>query len=396
MARTTPHVLVEALHSPVVMVRALAAETLAEAGMTSARAALHARATDPAEAESVREAAGRALAALDDDPPPTLTQQHLAALLDPAAAAQHPQAAQALAAQGDEPAVSALLHAARQPQASTRQAALAALAQVSAPAGQAVLAEALRDRQVDIRLAALRAVLAHHPTLPVEALTHDPDWRVRQRLARHAPTLAVSVVLLADADGWVRCAALPRLAWWGALEPLTRALHDPEPAVRAAAISAWIHASPASLEPTLRQLARDPHPQVRHTLAHALGGWPHDDGLNVLDTLLRDPETTVREQAAAALVHVGTPAALEVLLEAQSRPESAAEARAALHGAHQHWRVLLTLSRAEPASLRAACAQLLGVWRVPSTHTALRTLANDADWRVRAAAQAALAGWKTG
>lgn len=396
MARTTPHVVLEALHSPAAQVRALAAETLAEANMTSARPALLARAHDPNESDIVRAAAQQALAALDDEPPPTPTQSQLSILLDPQATPNdHQRAAQALAAIGDEPAASALLHAARQPNPAIQQAALAALSTLHQPAGQAVVAEALRDRQVSIRLAALQAVLAHHPHVALEALIHDPDWRVRQRLARHAPTLAISLSLLNDADAWVRQAALPRLAWWGALEPLTHTLHDPEPAVRAAAIRAWVQANPTTLAPAVRDLARDPQVVVRHTLAQALGGWPADDGIDLLDSLLRDPAPEVRAQAAAALAHLGTLAALETLLEAQNRPESVLEAQAALRTAHNHWRVVVTLSRSDQTSLRAACARLLGQWQLASTQASLRALAHDADWHVRQAAQEALSGWAT-
>ncbi len=351
-------------------------------------------------------------------------------------------AARALSLLGDETAVSLLLNATREPDDALRRAAADALALVRGNRAIDVLIEALGDRNWLVRQKAIEALSCIPDGRAVAAimpLTHDPEWRVRHTLVQALGRVRDSRIYPAlqdlgqDSDDWIRRETMDLGAVLDderAVEILLHGLQDPNLSVRRAALAAlgyrrdWSVAGAVAecltdASPTLRQAAArtlaaiaapmaverigllvyDPVEEVRLEAVETLGELGQEDGLGALELLMQDEALAVRRRAARAVAHVGTPAAMEALINALLHPLAKGPAQAELYqlGAHAI-RALLRAARASQPELRAAAALTLG--QMPGLRTqiipTLELLVVDPDQRVRDAAQDALKMLRTG
>ncbi len=113
---------------------------------------------------------------------------------------------------------------------------------------------------------------------------------------------------------------------------LIAATHDPDKAIRAAAIRDVARCtdplSPLSIASILEAL-RDPAWQVREAAASAATGLPREVVVIPLLTLLHDPLHEVRWDAAHSLGRIGDPRALPTLSEVATRDTSPSVRQAA-------------------------------------------------------------------
>jgi HEAT repeat protein len=131
-------------------------------------------------------------------------------------------------------------------------------------------------------------------------------------------------------------------------------------------------------------------------VAYVLGELGSEEALPALETLLRDSERAVRRQALEAIAHIGTPSAIEALIDALPHPEIKPDAQAQLRALGEPaLRLLLGTARAAAPELRAAAAETLGQMGGAHVLPTLRQLLRDTDVRVRQAAAAALEAGKT-
>ncbi|WP_411101423.1 fumarate reductase/succinate dehydrogenase flavoprotein subunit [Streptomyces sp. cmx-4-9] len=265
------------LHDPEPAVRAAAVAAVAETVPAGAGPALAARLTDPAPA--VRAAAAAALRELVEVLPggPELGAGLRSALAVP------------------DPVV--------------RSAALEALRALRL--GDAELyAGALADADPEVRIQAVRALVAVDAVAALAAAAGDPAREVRVAVAKglaavHAPTPAPLDPLLADPDPLVRGAALAALARAGCPDPYAGAaavaLADPAWQVRAGAAAALSAAGPGAAVPPLAAALADANADVRKAAVLAL--LAHRDtpaARAALATAVADPDADVRAYAARA------------------------------------------------------------------------------------------------
>ncbi len=296
------------------------------------------------------------LRALGDD-------QAVATAADGLAAAPSPgtrmAAAMALGELGDA-AAAPLTHALRDRIAGVRRCALDAPAALGPGVASAhVCVPLLRDPDVDVRCAAVRAVaaLAADADGPLRVALADPSPRVRRAVAGHAASLPPATVrsLLGDADAEVRLAAAwslagtPRPDALRALMPLTAdeawevrraacraaaraggrgatailvpALADPHPTVRAAARNGLAEAFGGELHHVVRDALPDADPRLRRALVYALAGCADADVAPILADAAADADTDVRLAVAVVLRGVGGEAAERALRRLRDDPD---------------------------------------------------------------------------
>jgi len=219
---------------------------------------------------------------------------------------------------------------------------------------------------------------------------------------------------LADTRAEVRARAARaagRIAYPGAASDLEGLLHDPEAAVRAEAVFALGLVGDPATVPLLGALVHDPDPAVRESVARALGSV---GDASALPALLRDPDPRV---VAAAYVAAGNlvarptagPDSIVDAVVAASESEDAAVLLAAAYalarlGSPSDAPVsaitpdtrlardrLVALARHDDPEIRIQVANGLSVPENDAQSEALAALAEDVDFRVRAAAVLALA-----
>lgn len=157
-----------------------------------------------------------------------------------------------------------------------------------------------------------------------------PQRRRAAALAGHHGDVETAEAARTDSDPGVRIAALRSLARLGAIseQQLSRALDDPDPAVRAAGLEiAAGHESP-----TLERLLDDQDPMVVETAAWALGER-RTAAASTIDRLSRvarqHPDPLARESAVAALGAIGDERGLAAILDA-TRDKVAVRRRAVI------------------------------------------------------------------
>jgi HEAT repeat protein len=156
------------------------------------------------------------------------------------------------------------------------------------------------------------------------------DARVRTRAVRALEALGARAAapLLAAAlgrepDEGAKAAILGALGRFKepfAAELCTRALSDPRPAVRIAALEALAGVAAAEAEPRMAQALSDPSPLVRRRAALLLGFTGGDRAEAALSVALGDPDRGVARAAAAALSGRPTARAQGALARALEHP----------------------------------------------------------------------------
>lgn len=158
-------------------------------------------------------------------------------------------------------------------------------------------------------------------------LRDDEDTGVRFQAARTLAHFADPSTLdelldgLRDVDMFVRVHVTDALIRIGhpAVEGLTGALADPNPAVRRASAKALGKIRHTSAVPSLSESIRDEDADVRRFAAQALGRIGDEGAVEVLGEALRDSDVRVRKAAAGALWDIGD-ASLPVLKDALNDP----------------------------------------------------------------------------
>ncbi|MBI2215956.1 MAG: HEAT repeat domain-containing protein [Candidatus Rokubacteria bacterium] len=295
-----------------------------------------------------------------------------------------------------------------------RSRAAEALADLSDPRARESLVNALQaDREPAVRAAAASALAALRDATALEplvtALEIDQSDAVRSNAANALAALGNSAALAAllaalerDQSADVRSStarALGAIGDRGALEPLFRALHDPEPSVRAAAAEAggrlgesraaehirtlfWGDASPSVrssaagalvalhdahfLESLLRTLDDGQDEMSRRAVIEALRWAPVEGRFERLSSIIRTDESgSVRGSAALILGELRDPRAIPSLVEALERDEAVsvrmlAAVAVGLLGDRDGSASLLTAARKDSEEVvRVLCAEAL-------------------------------------
>jgi succinate dehydrogenase/fumarate reductase flavoprotein subunit/HEAT repeat protein len=170
---------------------------------------------------------------------------------------------------------------------------------------------ALRDRDHRVRIEAVRALVSVDDGAGVAAAASDDNREVRIAVAGGLGTLrdGIEVVrkLVADPDPLVRAAALSALGDVGCGEPelgaVEQALTESAWQVRQGAVRALAGATPAAAVPSLSRALGDPHLDVRKAAVLALTRWAASESAarDALTGALDDGDADVRAYARRAL-----------------------------------------------------------------------------------------------
>ncbi|NUP22099.1 MAG: fumarate reductase/succinate dehydrogenase flavoprotein subunit [Streptomyces sp.] len=185
--------------------------------------------------------------------------------------------------------------------------------------GAALFAGHLADPDIEVRLAAVRALVSVDAAEALSRAVGDTAREVRVAVARgfaaldphrsaHADDGTRSALqrLIRDPDALVRAAALETLGALGVpdalLTAVTAALTDPAWQVRAGAATALGGAAPGHGVPALAELLGDPEADVRKAAVLALSRHAdHEDARTALSTAVDDPDADVRAYAGRAV-----------------------------------------------------------------------------------------------
>jgi HEAT repeat protein len=191
-----------------------------------------------------------------------------------------------------------------------RQKALVTLARTRAPEGIRALAEGLRDRDSETRLAALRGL--GRIACP-EAATEILDWVDDAGL--RVPALPLQSALVQT------CAERPQV--------LLSHLHHADKTVREVLGRVLGEVATPSLGPELLRFADDDLPELRAAAARGLSYLPPGSAVTVLSELARDSVWFVRLRAIVSLAKLCHKSALPFLLEGLTDPNRLVRLRAA-------------------------------------------------------------------
>ncbi|MFE6175490.1 fumarate reductase/succinate dehydrogenase flavoprotein subunit [Streptomyces sp. NPDC056464] len=151
----------------------------------------------------------------------------------------------------------------------------------------ALFAGHLADPGIDVRLAAVRALVSVDAVDPLSEAAGDAAREVRVAVARGFAALAPHLTGAGD----------------GPPTALRRLIHDADALVRAAALEALgVLGVPHGLLSTVTAALTDPAWQVRAGAAKALGGAAPEHGVPALTGLLGDADADVRKAAVLALL----------------------------------------------------------------------------------------------
>lgn len=289
------------------------------------------------EDRGIRQAALKVLVPFGD-----LAVKHLTELLVTSSRAVRLYTSLALAAAGDQ-ALSPVLEQLSSDSTDLRFWVIRALERMGNPVVVPVLQELLQDEEVEIQLAAARA-LARYTLSAEEALIlieylDSPNWRVRSAVAdalakqKQLPVSLFEAALTKGSDDtryWLT-RVLGHFDPEQVVDVLVARFEDPcWPVRKSAAESIARLGSRASsyLMGMLESERRDPN--LRYWISRAMVGLKDPGLLNTLVTLLTDDDLAVRQNAHDALVSHGddpTPQLLEALRISESRTEREAIAR---------------------------------------------------------------------
>lgn len=191
-----------------------------------------------------------------------------------------------------------------------------------AEAGQAqavpVLAELLSDRDADLKVSAIRALVGLEGRDAGRALVaafDDAHPRVREAAARAAGSLAIAAAvpglarLLGDLAAPVRRASAESLGLLGAREAaphLAELLYDPDDSVRQEAGTALVTLEALGEAESVRRCLESTRAEVRVSALEVLSGLGDRGSLREILGLLRDAEAEPRRAAARALGELGS------------------------------------------------------------------------------------------
>src|SRR6266404_168350 len=199
---------------------------------------------------------------------------------------------------------------ARQLKGWRRMRSLVALGRTRAPEGIPALAEGLRDRDLETRLASLRGLGRMACPEAAEEILH---WVGEAGLV--VPALPLQSALVQS------CAERPQI--------LLPYLQHAGPAVREALGRVLGEVATASLGSELLQFADDSLPELRAAAARALSFAEPRLAINVLSELAKDPMWFVRLRAIVSLGKFSQPAAIPFLLHGLSDSNRLVRLRAA-------------------------------------------------------------------
>jgi HEAT repeat protein/beta-lactamase regulating signal transducer with metallopeptidase domain len=237
-------------------------------------------------------------------------------------------AAEALGQIDDSRAVPHLVAALRSEQiANVREAIVESLGEIDDPSAVTAVAAVVRDSSVGVRRAAASALNDFEEPSALPALlsmVRDTDAEVRRHVAdalsdlQSPQTFDALVAFTRDSDAEVRAAAvngLGNLEDARTLTALLAALRDANAEVRSQAADA-IHNIPDldKAPPQLIALLSDPDADVRHNVAHALGGFEDEAAVPALKRALADTNADVRRAVAEALSEIGGAEAITALM----------------------------------------------------------------------------------
>lgn len=225
-----------------------------------------------------------------------------------------------LRARADAPAVTLLLEALGDADASVRADAVAALAECKDERIVNALLGALRDTDATVRLAAIAALQKQNDPAAVPALANvlmrggpEEKWRAARALeAFHwRPRTEAEEIEFCLALGEVA-----RVPVFGsaAVKPLVELLRHGSYEKRVEAVNALGEINDPAVVRPLQQALRDADPLVRTAAAHALGRVGDAQVVPALIQTLQDRETNARVAAATALGRLGDARAVEPLI----------------------------------------------------------------------------------
>jgi HEAT repeat protein len=261
------------------------------------------------------------------------------------------------------------------------------------------------------------------------ACLKDERWRVREHAAKAcgevkaAKAVDALIVACRDRDGAVKSAAAEALGKIGdatAIPALVKLFRDTSKIVRETAGTALVAIGEPSIDPLIDCLA-DKDFVVRCHGARALGGMTTDyqigrawaKNAKVVDALiaaLKDPDRAVREDATIALGMIGSPQAIDALIEAMkdgavkrhaimslgmigdARALPAVMAALKGKGIRQDGTPTPGCIVSEEAFIKEAAATALGHFRDPRVIPDLIMLLKDQNLRERAAPSLVLIG----
>lgn len=252
----------------------------------------------------------------------------------------------------DANALNVALKALEDSKATTRRLAVEILTKMKAESSAPTLVNALKDPDVDVRLATLRALGslgANESILPIMGMLSDSEPGVRAcalevltkfEVTGHPKLLSNLKELATDPDWNVRAQASVLLAKLGevsiGVSQLNSLLGESNPEMRLAALDGLgkiASLSPESLKggqfsiaPIVRA-TKDQMAVVRRAACRTLGNIKDEESIEHLVEILNDPDPTVREAAAHSLRGFGDSASknlMQVLDNGQDRAQDAA------------------------------------------------------------------------
>ena len=267
---------------------------------------------------------------------------------------------------------------------------------------------ALRDasaRTVQSRLAAAERLAEpeagrlHEAVEALLVLIADSEARVRCAAIRSLGLLGSEravvplVERLDDEDVAVRenaAIALYRSGGPEAVRALRRALSSPHPEVRFQAVECCVRLCPEQVGDDVARLVLDKDPRVRANAVYALGLIGGDRARKILRSALSDPDPEVGREAALALAEMNDSSGVPLLRQALSEPSALLDALHALAELRDRESAELIAAVASglflPLAARAAAARTLVVLDDPRGVAILRKLLRS--WRVAARSHA--------
>ncbi len=314
-------------------------------------------------------------------------------------------AIEALALVEDPRAMELVTLAARDDSASTRAAAMRALAlRGKDPRGVSYLMRGLRDPDPWVRYYACRSLGRLGWAAASEALAERVDDEAGQvRVAAiealsHLGTASSLSALLRAAEGDdpdVRRAALLGIGiarWLEATQMLVRASRDPDPATRLVAISAMADFQVPEAVDALAAAARDEDEAVRHAAIGFLAARRTHDASRALISLTREHAGDEHVLAALSVPSTTRIAAIqEALLRADDALASnLMSALARMHVPLAEETIIATCASPNAAARRAACTTLGAIDSEEARQVLTRMVERDADASVRETCRLAL------
>lgn len=308
-------------------------------------------------------------------------------------------AVEALGQIKDRRAAAPLLRSLDKPDWSEREAAVLALGKIGDTRAMESLLELLRENDTRLSDAASVALAGMGGAVvpPLLLLLKDPDTEIRHRgvsvFTRLKDESALSPLILAleDPGSWEfrQGAALSLMNWGGsqAVEPLIKALKDPQPEVRDSAALTLGSLGDSRAIPSLFEALQDSNQVVRIRAAFSLAILGDARGTAALLETVRGDDLTAREEAAATLGNLrelGMPFLLQALQDTNAAVRLAAIEGLGQYGNEQAVTPLMdALKQGDSATRTAATAALVRIGQ-PGVLSMLKSL-KDADHVFRGA-----------